>query len=81
MTRSKSPIAQTGNAAWFGVVWEHGVPAYYAMRLHVSRGRIDEIETVVHRKTGLPAPFGPIDKVGARSRVPASAAARRAKVA
>jgi len=55
--------AQTGNAAWFGVVWEHGVPAYYAMRIHVSRGKIDEVETVVHRKTGLPAPFGPIDKV------------------
>ncbi len=55
--------AQTGNAAWFGVVWEHGVPAYYAMRIRVVRGRIDEIETVVHRRTGLPAPFGPIDKV------------------
>lgn len=55
--------AQTGNAAWFGVVWEHGIPAIYAMRIHVSRGLIDEIETVVHRKTGLPAPFGDPDKV------------------
>jgi hypothetical protein len=56
--------AQTGNAAWFGVVWEHGEPAYYAMRIHVTpKGLIDEVETVVHRKTGLPAPFGPIDKV------------------
>lgn len=56
--------AETGNAAWFGVVWEHGVPAYYAMRIHVSKqGEIDEIETVVHRRTGLPAPFGPIEKV------------------
>ncbi len=56
--------AQTGNAAWFGVVWEHGVPAYYAMRIHVGRnGQIDEIETVVHRNTGLPAPFGDVDKV------------------
>jgi hypothetical protein len=54
---------ETGNAAWFGVVWEHGVPAYYAMRIRVSGGKIDQIESVVHRNTGLPAPFGPIDKV------------------
>jgi hypothetical protein len=53
----------TGQAAWFGVVWEHGEPAYYAMRLHVQDGKIDEIETVVHRRTGLPAPFGDPSKV------------------
>jgi len=55
--------AQTGNAAWFGVIWEHEQPAYFALRLHVKDGRIDEVETVVHRKTGLPAPFGDPDKV------------------
>jgi len=54
---------QTGNAAWFGVVWEHGNPAIYAMRIHVAGSKIDEIETVVHRKTGLPAPFGDPDKI------------------
>lgn len=48
----------TGQAAWFGLVQEHGVPAYYAMRLRVKDGRIAEVETVVHRQTGLPAPFG-----------------------
>jgi len=53
----------TGQVAWFGVVWEHGEPAYYAMRMHVGDGKIDEIETVVHRLTGLPAPFGDPDKV------------------
>jgi len=53
----------TGNAAWFGLVWEHGEPAYYAMRLRVEDGRISEVETVVHRKTGLPAPFGDPSKV------------------
>jgi len=53
----------TGQAAWFGVVWEHDVPAIYAMRIHVADGKIDEVETVVHRKTGLPAPFGDPDKV------------------
>lgn len=54
---------QTGNAAWFGVVWEHGNPAIYAMRLQVTDGKIDQVETVVHRKTGLPAPFGDPDKI------------------
>jgi len=53
----------TGQVAWFGVVWEHDVAAIYAMRMHVENGQIDEIETVVHRKTGLPAPFGDPDKV------------------
>ncbi len=53
----------TGNVAWFGTVEEHGVPAYYAMRLKVSGGRIIEVETVVDRKTDLPAPFGDPTKV------------------
>ncbi len=48
----------TGNAAWFGSVREKGNPAIYAVRIHVENGLIDEIETVVHRKTALPAPFG-----------------------
>jgi len=52
----------TGQAAWFGLVQEHGSPAYYAMRLRVKDGRIDEVETVVHRQTGLPAPFGDVAK-------------------
>jgi len=53
---------QTGQAAWFGLVYEHGQPAYYAMRLKVQAGRIQEVETVVDRQTGLPAPFGDISK-------------------
>ena len=48
----------TGQAAWFGLVQEHGQPAYYAMRIKVEAGAIREVETVVHRQTGLPAPFG-----------------------
>ena len=52
----------TGQAAWFGVVQEHGSPAYYAMRLRVKDGRIADVETVVHRQTGLPAPFGDVAK-------------------
>jgi len=70
--RSVERVAPTGlevadplsrQAAWFGVVWEHGVAAYYAMRIKVDEGRISEVETVVHRKTGLPAPYGDPDKV------------------
>ena len=52
----------TGQAAWFGLVQEHGVNAYYAMRLQVKDGRIAQVETIVHRQTGLPAPFGDVTK-------------------
>ena len=45
-------------AAWFGLVQEHGKPVYYGMRLQVSGGRIGEVETLVVRQLGLPAPFG-----------------------
>ncbi len=48
----------TGNAAWMGTVEEHGDPSYYAMRLKIRGGQITEVETVVERKPGLPAPFG-----------------------
>lgn len=53
----------TGNAAWFGSVKENGQPAIYAVRIHVKDGAIDEIESVVHRKTPLPAPFGDVSKM------------------
>ena len=52
----------TGQAAWFGLVYEHGQPAYYALRLKVEDQRITEVETVVDRQTGLPAPFGDVSK-------------------
>ena len=53
----------TGNAAWFGSVVENGRPAIYAARIHVKDGAIDEIESVVHRRTALPAPFGDVTKL------------------
>ena len=53
----------TGNAAWFGTVEEYGQPAYYAMRLRIRDGQISEVETVVDRKGGLPAPFGDPSKL------------------
>jgi len=49
---------RTGNVAWFGTVDEHGLPAYYAMRLEVRGRQITEVETVIERKPGLPAAFG-----------------------
>ena len=53
----------TGNAAWFGGVRENGVPAIYAVRIHVSHGLIDEIESVVNRKTTMMGPFGDATKL------------------
>jgi hypothetical protein len=48
----------TGNAAWLGVVEEHGAPAYFALRLRVVHQRIAEVETIVVRKSALPTAFG-----------------------
>jgi hypothetical protein len=54
---------ETGNVAWFGTVKEYGAPAYYAVRLRVRARQITEIEAVVQRKPGLPAPFGDPEKL------------------
>jgi hypothetical protein len=50
---------ETQNAAWFGSVVENAQPVIYAVRIHVrDDGRIDEVESVVHRLAELPTPFG-----------------------
>lgn len=54
---------ETGNAAWFGLIEEHGNPAYLAMRIKVAKGEITEVETVVNRLPDMPKPFGDPDKV------------------
>lgn len=54
---------ETGNAAWFGIVEEHGNPAYLAMRIKVKNQLITEIETVVNRLPDMPKPFGNPDEV------------------
>jgi hypothetical protein len=54
---------RTGQAAWFGSVRENGQPAILAVRIRVQNGLIDQIESVVHRKTALPAPFGDVTKM------------------
>jgi hypothetical protein len=48
----------TGGSAWFGIVEEHGNPAYLGVRLKVENGEITEIETVVNRLPDMPKPFG-----------------------
>lgn len=50
----------SGQVAWFGRVEEHGQPAFYAMRLKVTDGRIAEVESVIRRRQGNP-PFGDLD--------------------
>lgn len=55
--------AQTGNAAWFGIVEEHGNPAYLAIRIKVENNLITEIESIVNRLPDMPKPFGDPDKV------------------
>jgi len=54
---------ETGNAAWFGIVQEHGKPAYLAMRIKVLDRHITEVETVVNRLPDLPKPFGDVTKL------------------
>lgn len=54
---------QTGNVAWFGIVEEHGNPAYLAARIKVEDGAITEVETVVNRLPDMPKPFGDPEKV------------------
>ncbi|HEU4619757.1 MAG TPA: hypothetical protein VFV10_17090 [Gammaproteobacteria bacterium] len=50
-----------GNVLWFGVVEEHGQPAYFAVRLGIEGGgKIAEVESVVGRE-GTPAPFAKTD--------------------
>lgn len=54
---------ETGNAAWFGIVEEHGNPAYLAMRIKVKNRLITEIETVLNRLPDMPKPFGDPEQV------------------
>jgi hypothetical protein len=46
-----------GNVAWFGIVEEHGNPAYYAARLVVRGRKIAGVESVIDPEDDL-APFG-----------------------
>ena len=54
---------ESGNVAWFGIVEEHGNPAYLAARIKVAKGEITEVETVVNRLPDMPKPFGDPDAV------------------
>ncbi len=39
---------ETGQAGYLGVVEERGAPAFYAMRLKVTDGKISEVETLIN---------------------------------
>lgn len=47
----------TGKAALFAIIEEHGNPAYYGLRLAVKDGLITEAENIVVRNQGMPMPF------------------------
>jgi len=47
----------TGNVVWYGLVEDHDLPAWAAVRLKVENGRISEVESAISRK-GNPGPFG-----------------------
>ncbi len=49
----------TGQVGFFGIVDEHGVPGYYAMRLKVEERKIAEVETLVNRVPPLPPGVAP----------------------
>ncbi len=44
------PDAQNGGVAWFGWIEDHGLPAYYAMRMKIEDRKVTEVETVVARR-------------------------------
>jgi len=50
---------EAGQAAWFGIVEEHGHPAIMSLRLAVAGGRITEVETIVCRAME----FGPFPSI------------------
>jgi hypothetical protein len=54
---------QTGNVSWFGTIEEYGNPAYYTMRMKVTKGLIAEVETVISRLPDAPKPFGKAERV------------------
>ena len=45
---------QAGQVGFFGIVDEHGVPGYLAVRLRVEDRKITEIESIVNRIPPLP---------------------------
>ncbi len=51
---------QTGNAAWFGTVEEHGDPSYYAMRLKIRDGRITGASTTATGSAHVASGPGPL---------------------
>jgi hypothetical protein len=51
---------ESGNVVWMGVIEEHGLPAYYGMRMKVVDREITEVETTLGRER-VPGAFKPAD--------------------
>lgn len=54
---------ERGEVAYFGVVYEHGSPSYFAMRMRIVDRKIADVETIVDRKGNGPGPFGDPEKM------------------
>ena len=52
-----------GQAAYLGVVSEHGQESFFALRLKIDDRKISEVETIVDRKGLGPGPFGDPDAI------------------
>ncbi len=48
----------SGEVAYFGVVDEHDVQSFFALRMRIEDQKISEVETIVDRKGYGPGPFG-----------------------
>jgi hypothetical protein len=74
----------SGQVAYYGIIDEHDVPGYFAMRLKIEDHKISEVETIVDRKGNGPGPFGDPDKMTAlplfQEDVPADQRTARAKM-
>ena len=71
---------QTGNVVWFGTIWDHDAPAFGAIRVGVSGGKIAELELIAAR-TPLPVPFGnpKAFSLSTSMTAPVAASARRSR--
>jgi hypothetical protein len=70
----------TGNVAWFGIIEEHGDPAYLALRLKIVANKIAEVEAILSRTAafGDAHPFAP--NTIFRDELPAAGRLNRARL-
>lgn len=73
-----------GQVAYYGVIDEHNVPGYLALRMKIVDHKISEVETIIDRKGNGPGPFGDPDKMTSlpifRQEVPSDQRTPRARM-